>query len=154
MLGDPALTTRGLLAHKPKPLIEERIRLDVATPPAAFVDDPFEIAVSIRQPDAPKLAVEELTEVTSEEGSIFRADEDELVAYRVEITALGCDVTPPHYIIKLRPGTDSRIYFYQVTPRRAGNMTILVNAYQVGDDALAAQTRLRLAVSLPVGPQS
>ncbi|MEZ4712158.1 MAG: effector-associated domain EAD1-containing protein [Caldilineaceae bacterium] len=151
--GDTALTARGLVSSKPKPLIEEIIRLDVATPAAAFVNTPFEIAVSIRQPDAPKLAVEELTEVTSDEGSIFRTAEDELVSYRVEIVAPGCDVEPTYYIIKLRPGTGSRIYFYHVVPRREGQVSIHVNAYQVGDSALAAQTRLRLAVSLPVEPR-
>ncbi|MCB0090840.1 MAG: hypothetical protein KDE54_23250 [Caldilineaceae bacterium] len=152
--GDSAGATRGLLASPPKPLIEEAIRLDVATPTAAFVDTPFEIAVAIRQPDAPKLAVAELTEVTSEEGAIFRSADDELISYRVEVAAPGCDVTPTHYVIKLRPGTDSRIYFYHITPRGKGTLSILINAYQVGDDALVAQTRLHMAVSLPVNAQS
>ena len=85
------------------PLVEEAIRLDVAHPPTAFVDEEFELAEAVRRPDAPALTVKDLTEVSSEDGSVFRREGDEVVRYRVEVSATDCDVEPSHYVLKLRP---------------------------------------------------
>ncbi|MFX0088119.1 MAG: hypothetical protein ACFFAU_20870 [Candidatus Hodarchaeota archaeon] len=90
------------------PLIEEAIRLGVAAPPTAILEVPFDLAVAVRQPDAPPLAVDELTQVKSEEGSVFRHEEDEVVLYRIAVTAAGCEVEPTHYVLKLRPRANSR----------------------------------------------
>lgn len=132
-------------------LLEEAIRLDVAAPPYAIKDEPFDLAVAVRQPDAPLLAVEDLTQVSSEEGAIFRQYGDEVVLYRIEVTAAGCDVAPPDYTLKLRPRQNSRPCFFNVTPHRTGKQFIVVTAYQA-DEAVAAQTRLKIEVQVPVGP--
>jgi hypothetical protein len=134
-----------------RPWIEEAIRLDVATPPVATLNVAFYLAVAVRQPNAPPLAVEDLTQVRSEEGSIFRHEEEQIVAYRITVTAAGCDVEPPYYVLKLRPGTNSRPALFQITPHQEGKQSIVVTAYQE-DEALAAQTRLTIEVHVPVTP--
>lgn len=146
---DPGLLGRP--SAPASPLIEEAIRLDVAAPPAATLDLPFDLAVAVRQPDAPTLSVDDLTQVRSQDGTIFRREEEEIVLYRVAVTAVGCDVQPPHYILKLRPRGNSAPCWFQVTPHRPGKQSIVVTAYQQ-DDALAAQTRLSIEVQVPVSP--
>ena len=141
---------KGVSAEEPRgPLIEEAVRLDVSAPSAALLDEPFDVAVAVQQPGAPLLALEGLTEVTSSDGSIFYREEDEVVRYRIELTGAGCEVAPPHYILKLRPLTNSRPCFFQVTAHRPGKRVLLVNAYQE-DEALAAQTRVRIEIEVPI----
>lgn len=137
--------------NQPKPLLEEAIRLDVAAPPTVPLDEPFDLAVAVRQPGAPALAIEELTQVLSEEGRIFRSEKDEVVTYRIEVTGSGAVVRPPSYRLRLRPGENSRPYFFQVTLTRPGRRSLVVNAYQE-DETLAAQTRVRIDVEVEVQP--
>jgi hypothetical protein len=150
--GDDAATDADGPSRSASPLIEEAIRLDVAAPPAAVLNEPFDLAVAVRQPDAPKLAVEDLTEVLSGEGSIFRTEEAEIVKYRVEVTGADCEVEPESYTLKLRPRRNSRVCFFMVTPRRLGVRSLFVNAYQE-DESLAASTRIRIEVQVAVQGQ-
>jgi len=136
---------------RPQPTIEEAIRLDVAAPAKAVLNEPFDLAVAVRQPSAPALAVEELTQMTSEQGRVFRVKDDEIVKYRIEITGSGVSVTPPSYQLRLRPGENSRPYFFQITPTRSGRRSILVTAYQE-DATVAAQTRVHIDVQVEVQP--
>jgi len=126
-------------------LSEERIRLDVATPAQVYVDEPFDLAVAVRQPDAPVLAIDDLPEVLSEEGSVFRPADEAVIKYRIEVTGPDCTVKPSHYEILLRKGANSPPRYFQVTPHEAGKQTIIVSAYQQ-DEAVAAQTRVRIEV--------
>jgi hypothetical protein len=59
----------GIAPTPEAPLVEEKIRLDVAAPPSAELEVPFDLAVAVRQADAPVLAVEDLTQLKSEEGN-------------------------------------------------------------------------------------
>ncbi len=131
-------------------LSEERIRLDVATPAQVYVDEPFDLAVAVRQPDAPVLAVDDLPKVVSEEGSVFRPADETIIRYRIEVTGTDCTVEPSHYVILLRKDDNSPPRYFRVTAHRPGRQTVIVNAYQE-DDALAAQTRLRIEVLISAG---
>jgi len=147
-------TQEAILPGPPAPvaepeLSEERIRLDVATPAQVRVEEPFELAVAVRQPNAPVLAVDDLPQVLSEEGSVFRPADEDIIKYRIEVTGADCTVEPSHYVILLRKGTNSPPRYFQVTPHKAGRQAIIVSAYQE-DEALAAQTRVRIEVQLPV----
>ena len=135
------------------PLIEDAIRLDVAAPRSAQLGEPFDIAVAVRQTDAPKLTVEDLDAVASEEGRVFREREDEVVKYRIEVVASGCNVVPSHYVLSLRPRENARPCFFQITSHRSGRRSIVVNAFQE-DENLAAATRLHVDVRIPVQSSS
>jgi hypothetical protein len=137
--------------EQPGPQIEEVIRLDVAAPATALIDEPFDLAVAVRQPSAPPLAIEDLGQVLSEEGRIFRSEQDQLVRYRIEVSGSGVVVTPPSYRLLLRPGENSRPCFFQVTPTRPGRRSLVVTAYQE-DETVAAQTRVRIDVQVEIHP--
>ncbi len=136
----------------PKGLVEEKIRLDVATPQSVVIDEPFDLAVAVVRPDAPPLAIEDLPAVSVEEGTVFRPGAEEVIRYRIGVTGANCDVSPPAYTILLRPGEDSKPRYFQVTPHKPGKCTLVVNAYQE-EDILAAQTRVRIEVQVPVRTQ-
>jgi hypothetical protein len=131
--------------------IEEKLRLDVAFPKSAVVNEQFYVVVAVSQPDAPTLRVADLEQVVSKEGKIFRAAEEDLVRYRIEVTGGGFQVTPPSYLLKLRPKQNSEPVAFQVAASGPGKRSLLVNAYQE-DGALAAQTRLTIEVSIAVSP--
>jgi len=131
--------------------IEEKIRLDVALPSAVAIGEPFDLMVAVRQPDSEPLAVPDLDLVESAHGSIFRAEEDEVVKYRVEVRGVGFQASPPSYLFKLRTGENSRPVAFQVVASRAGKCSLYVDAYQE-DGALAAQTRLVVEVKVGVRP--
>lgn len=135
-----------------KPLVEERVRLDAALPETAVVGEPFDLVIQVMQPDAPPLSLPDLPQTVSAEGSIFRAEDEDVVHYRVEVTSPDFDVVPPHYVLGLRPRTNSRQVTFQLTPKRGGRRRLLVSAYQVEDNALAAQTRLSIEVAVAVAP--
>ncbi len=141
-MGGPGVTDEAALS-------EERIRLDVAHPAEVFVDEPFDLAVAVRQPDAPVLAIDDLPKVLSEEGSVFRPAGEAIIKYRIEVTGTDCTVEPSHYEILLRKDANSPPRYFQVTAHKPGQQSIIVNAYQA-DEALAAQTRVRIKVQLPV----
>ena len=142
----------GAVPAEHEHLIEEKVRLDVALPESAVVNEPFDLVIAVRQPDAPVLAVADLDQVVSGEGSIFRSEEEDVVKYRVEVTGAGFEVAPKSYLIELRPGTNSRPVAFQVTSSRTGKRSLFVNAYQE-DGVLAAQTRITMKVAVAVSPE-
>jgi hypothetical protein len=147
--GDDAASSADGPTGPASSLIEEAIRLDVAAPPTAVLNEPFDLAVAVRQPDAPSLSIADLTEVVSSPGSVFRTEEAEIVKYRIEVTGSECEVEPESYTLKLRPRANSRPCFFSITPRRPGVRSLFVNAYQE-DESLAASTRIRIEVRVAV----
>lgn len=134
-------------------MIEERIRLDVALPKTAVIDEPFDVVIAVLQPEAPPLSISDLDQVASAAGRVFREDEADVVRYRVEVTGAGFTVVPPTFLFKLRTGENSSPIAFQVTASKAGRRSLFVNAYQESGD-LAAQTRLAIEVKVAVAPNS
>ncbi len=137
-------------------LIEERIRLDVAAPSTpAVVGEAFEIAVAIRQPQSDSLEVDGLDRVTSADGFIFRHEAREIVRYRVKVSAPNCQIETKEQSFLLRAGRESEARFFQIIPKKAGDLSIIVTAYQE-DELVVAQTRVRVVVTIkavnPTGP--
>jgi hypothetical protein len=134
-------------------MIEERIRLDVALPKTAVLDEPFDVVIAVLQPEAPPLSMSDLDQVASAAGRVFREEEDEVVRYRVEVMGAGFTVLPPTYVFKLRAGENSSPIAFQVTATKPGKRSLFVNAYQESGD-LAAQTRLGIEVKVAIAPTS
>ena len=132
-------------------VIEETLRLDVASPKSAVIDEPFDVVIAVRQPDAPTLAAADLDHVVSAEGSIFRHDQDEVVKYRIELVGVDFQITPASYQLRLQPTENSRPIAFQVVATRSGRRSLLVNAYQE-DGALAAQTRVTIEIAVAIAP--
>ncbi len=135
-------------------LLREEIRLDVVTPETAVINEPFDMAVAIRQPASPALTIDDLPKLTSTLGEVYRSGGQDLVKYRVEVEVDDCDVKPARYDFLLAKGRDSIVQYFQLTPRRAGNLSIVVNAYQADSATLAATTRVRLKASVAIAGDS
>jgi hypothetical protein len=134
------------------PLLEEKIRLDVATPTSVIVDEPFTAVVAVKQHGSPPLSEPDLDHVQSADGSVFRTSEEEDVLYRVVVIGAGFTTEPKSHVFRLRLGKDSPPIAFQVTATRPGKRTLFVNAYQLGrlEPELAAQTRLTIEVEVAV----
>src|SRR6185295_360853 len=130
-------------------LIEETIRLDVAVPTAATVDEPFPVVIAVSQPEAPPLSERDLPQVVSATGSVFRDEADSVVSYRIELAGDGFRVEPKQYKVKLRPRQNSVPVAFQVTSSKTGVRTLIVTALQP-DYSVAAQTRLSIEVRVAV----
>jgi hypothetical protein len=130
-------------------VIEEQLRLDVALPKTAMVNEAFLLVIAARQPDAPVLTAADLDQVVSAAGSVFRSEERETIQYRIEVVGAGFQVTPPSYLLQLRPGANLAPIAFQVISSRTGKRSLLVNAYQE-NGVLAAQTRLTIEVTVAI----
>jgi hypothetical protein len=139
----------GAAEQPEEPLIEEALRLDVASPKSAVVNEPFDVVFAVRQPDTPVLAATGLERVTSAEGSVFRLHEDEVVRYRIEVVGADFTVTPLSYQLGLRPKENSRPVAFQVVASRPGKGSLVVNACQE-DGALAARTGVTIEIAVAV----
>jgi hypothetical protein len=141
------LVSSGGESSSTRSLKEEPIRLDVAAPETVTVNQPFEIAVRISRPDSPPLSEADLPHVTFRPGRVYRTPDQEVIRYRVKVSAPACEVHDSEYVFLLRPGMDSEVVSFQLTAKREGNISIIVTAYQE-DDLLAAQTRIRLVAEI------
>ena len=144
-----AASREAATAPAEKGLEEEHIRLDALYPAQARVEEAFEIAVAIRQPDAPVLTIEDLPKVTSEEGIVYRPAGEDVIKYRIEAVGTDCTISPPGYEILLHRGENARPRYFEVTAHKPGWRTVFINAYQE-DGVNAAQTRVRIEVQLAV----
>ncbi|MBK8046526.1 MAG: hypothetical protein IPK16_04960 [Anaerolineales bacterium] len=145
-------------AQKPEPegtaeeLKEERIRLDVGVQELVYRDIPFDLAVAVQQPSAPALAEDGLPIVISKPGVVFRPDRESVIEYQIEVTGADCDIEPPAEKIQLHRGENAAPVYFRVTAHRTGQQSLFVKAYQV-DHKVAAQTRVLIAVQVPVEEQ-
>jgi hypothetical protein len=150
VFGEATIIYQGEPATKLANSIEEAIRLDVAVPESAMLNATFYLAVAVRQPDSPHLVIDDLTQITSTDGSIIHSDSDEVVRYRIEVQeGTWFEVTPRHQILKLRPRQNSHPCFFQITPHQSGRRSLVVTAFQE-DESLAAQTRINVLIEVPV----
>lgn len=149
---DPAVSFAGAAFAAVKELVEDQIRLDVVAPHSIAVNEAFDLAIAVVQPGTPPLTLDDLPVASAEENTVYRPDAAAVIRYRIAVTGANCEVSPPHYVILLHPGENSRPRFFQITPHKTGNCTLVVNAYQE-EDVLAAQTRVRIEVLAAVRKQ-
>jgi|GEM_PF-5483215 len=148
----PFPPTKPAFPPSSETLTAEPIRLDVAAPESVVVGQTFELAAAIRQLSSPVLKVEHLPKVRSAEGTIFRAEGQNIVKYRVEISSPDCDIADPSIQFLLEKNKDSAVQYFQLVPKHAGKISIVVNAYQEGD-LLAASTRTQVVAEVDATPK-
>ncbi len=135
-------------------LLEEPIRLDTHYPLDVQVEVPFDLAVAVRRPDSPPLAIADLPGRESAKGRVFHTQDQECVRYRIEVRPPpDCEVNPDHWEVPLSPGEDADPVYFRVLSHGQGPRSFVVVAYQ-DDGAVAAQTRVVIPVKVQVaGPQ-
>lgn len=109
-------------------------RLDVAAPEAATLGRAFSIAVAIRQHQSPVLALTELPEVQSGDAQLHWPDVEPFVRLRVQIMAPDCEIAGGDtHSFKLYRNLDSEIFYFSLTPKTTGRLSIAVRLYQEED---------------------
>ena len=126
----------------------EDIRLDVASPSKVMVNVEFDVAVAIKQPSSPPLAVADLDKNLSTQGVVQRSSKDQIASYRVEIKSTNFAIDPPKLIFKLEFGHDSEVKWFKLVPKKSGPLSFIVIAYQVDGDVEVASTRVMLFSSV------
>ena len=137
-------------ATQPDPdtgLIQEELRLDVGSARTATLEEPFELVVQIRTPGSPPLAVADVDQVTSADGSIFRREASEIVHYKIVPGGDGFTFDPPSIRLQLLPNNESKPVRFEAISHKPGKRKLRVNAFQ-DDETLAAQTFLTLDIAI------
>lgn len=121
------------------------LRLDTAAPPQVTVGLPFDLAAAIRQLASPTLAIADLSLTESAAFAAVLPAGDVFLAMRIQVAAPECEIlggdTRP---VRILPGQDGPTVYFQLIPRRAGPLSIIVTVYQEAD--WIGSTRLRTEV--------
>lgn len=141
------------------------LRLDAAAPASVVAGRPFDLAVALRRPDSPPLAPDDLAQRESAGVGVLWVEGAAFVSLRIQVSAPDCDIaggdTRP---VRLLAGQDGPTVYFQLTPRRAGPLSIIITVYQemdwigsarvlteAGADA-AAEPRGALAITVASQP--
>ncbi len=107
------------------------LRIDTAAPDRVYVGKEFELAVAIRQLSSPVLEEADLPRVDSGEMQVTWPTGMPSVKLRVEVSAPACEVHGSNSrIFRLYAGQDSPVFYFQMTPRETGRVSIVVTVYQ------------------------
>jgi hypothetical protein len=116
---------------KPVPIEVQALRVDAAVPEQVFVDRAFDLAVAVRQMTSPLLAVKDLPHVEWGEVQTTWEKGTPLINLRAEVEAPDCDIIGKSSIsFRLVRGNDSPLLRFQLKPRRAGEISVVVTVYQ------------------------
>ncbi len=118
------------------------LRLDAALPERVVVGRPFDLFVAVRRPESPALAPDDLTRHESAGFDAPWPAGAAFITLRFQVTAQECDIHGgDSRSVRLAAGADSQAVPFQLTPRRAGPLSILIIVYQ--EEYVAGATRLR-----------
>lgn len=107
------------------------LRVDVAAPDKAYVDHAFTIAISIKQPYSPILSIDDLKNKTSGNVMVLYPKSQKYIPLQVEITANDCEIHGEKRINFCLPvDEDSGICYFSLTPKKQGEISIIITIYQ------------------------
>jgi hypothetical protein len=119
-----------------------QLRLDAAVPDQVYLDRAFEVAVSVCFLSSPKLTVGDLNHVKSGDVQVSWPKEIPYIQLRVCISAPECDVyEKASQSFRLYRGIDSPIFYFELTPRKLGAISIIVRVYQEDNSLGSARIR-------------
>lgn len=138
------------------------LRLDAALPERVTVDRVFDLAVAIMRPASPARPIADLERRESADFAALWSAEAAFIQLRVQISAPDClihdgDSRP----VRLLAGQDGPTVYFQITPQRAGPLSVIITVYQEMDwvgstrlrtEAGAEETRGALAVTVESHP--
>ncbi len=134
----PYQSTHPMKLPKPKkratkaPVMQNvPLRLDAAVPERVKIGRAFQLAVAVRLPQSAQLREEDLTLVRSGEMVVRWPAEAPFIRLRIAIDAPGCEIKEADSLgLRLFPGHDSPVLYFTLTPRRAGEIGIVVKVFQ------------------------
>jgi hypothetical protein len=149
-------------AIEDNPWKPRELRLDAAAPKRVYLEETFDLAVQVRQPLSPALKEEKLPKVKSGsvqvyERQVYESESKPYVQLRLHARAPNCEILGGDSIsFRLYGGEDSPRFYFQLIPKIAGEIGIVVTVYQQDDSLgstrvpIVAQERVAGKVSLNV----
>lgn len=112
----------------------ETFRVDTAVPKQALLDRVFEIAVTVRRNSSPVLKEDELTLARSRDVQISWFTNRRYISLRIQVSAPECEISgPDSYSFRLYAGHDSPVFYFHITPKKVGEIGIIVCVFQEDD---------------------
>ena len=107
------------------------LRMDVAVPDNVQVDRVFDVAVSIRSRSSPILSINGLAHVESGPVLARRHKSQSPIRLQVQISAPDCQIhDSDRQSVLYFVGEDSDAIYFQLTPKKQGEISIVVRLYQ------------------------
>lgn len=118
------------------------LRLDAALPDHVVVGRAFDLAVAIKRPEAPQLAPDDLDRRESAGFEAAWPAGAAFIRLRVQISAPECLIHGgDSRDVRLPAGADGPPVYFQLTPQKAGPLSVIITVYQETD--WVGSTRLR-----------
>jgi hypothetical protein len=120
----------------------QKLRLDAAVPENAHLNRTFDLAVTVRRLSSPLLKQNDLTYIRSGDAQVVWPKSVAYIHLRVQINAPECDIHGPDgYSFYLYADQDSPIFYFKLTPRKLGDITVIVGLFQEDDWLGSARVR-------------
>jgi hypothetical protein len=112
----------------------ETLRVDTAVPEQVYLDRAFDLAVVVRQHSSAILREDELKQIRSGDIQVSWPETKPHISLRVQISAPECRIhEADSYSFRLYAGHDSPIFYFHLTPKELGEISILVRVFQKDD---------------------
>jgi len=112
----------------------EDLRVDAAVPNQVYLGRTFDLAVSVRQQSSPVLAEADLPRVHSGQVQVDWLEGEPFLRLQIQVSAPECEIHgDDHYSFRLRPGHDSPVFYFHLTPKKVGEIGVVVTVYQEND---------------------
>jgi hypothetical protein len=146
-------SSRSITTNKPPELSAlHNLRLDVAVPEKVCFRRTFEIAVSVRFPTSPKLTLDDLKLVQSGDLQVDWSEEVPRLRLRICVSAPECDIHGDNeQLFCLYKGFDSTLYYFELTPKKLGKISVIVRVYQETNTLGSARIRTTVYQEKEVG---
>lgn len=127
-----AVVADGYNVGLPEPVL--KLRIDAAIPNQVTLGRVFDLAVSVRQRSSPVLDEDDLPQVRSGDVQVEWPEDEPFVRLRVQVSAPECEIHGENSCsFRLYKGQDAPVYYFQLTPKKLGEISIVVTVYQEDD---------------------
>jgi hypothetical protein len=127
-----------------------RLRLDAAVPNKVYVGRTFDLAVAIRHLNSPVLNESDLARVASGDVQVRRTESRPFVHLKLLVRAPDCRIAGENSCsFQLCLIQDSPVFYFQLIPKKGGEISIVVIVYQE-DDTLGT-ARVHTVASQVIG---
>jgi len=121
-----------------------RLRLDAAVPDQVNLGQTFDLAVAVRQVSSPPLAEDGLARTRSGEVQVAWHPTESYSHLRIQVSAPDCEIQgADSQSFRLYPGQDSPVFYFQLIPKKLGEISVVVRVYQ--EDDWLGSTRVHTA---------
>jgi hypothetical protein len=118
-----------------KPYIEKStlalVRLDTAVPDQVLLNRVFDLAVAVKLPTSPILNEDDLPHVKSGVAQVFWPKGQPFISLHIQVRVPECEIQGSSRVtFRLYPHQDSPVFYFHLTPRQIGKISIIVELYQ------------------------